>query len=227
MTIRRRRPSLADFAPRWAEMEASGFVESFLSGSMEQGQPHPLAAIKCCGGITESGLWHLLTENDFRDISDPGAEEFVRGWLPRRYEEVVKRLSFTMLDGNGRITVNRHLQTDLDTAIRLRDDELDHGLGAFWTQGCHGIEASPWGVGPVSVLLTASVDPAAIDWEGTMIRNMDFLQGDMEEEIHLPDAEVRLLRIDCDEVSWEGEEIASPLRRTKPVLRHSLDLQFA
>lgn len=208
--------TLADLAPSWDDLEKAGFVEDFLSGELDWGEPHPLAAHRNMGGVRESGLWRLLEDNDFNDLDDPGAEEFVRSWLPLRHSYLMNRLARVPIGGDGRIRVMRELSVSAETARDLRDDALAYGLGAYWTFEHLGDDRAAWGEGDVAVMLHGLVAADQIDWSGGMPRMMDYLTGDNEAELHLPDAEVELIRILCGNAVWDRDEIVSPVRRTRP-----------
>ena len=194
-------------------MEAAGFTDSVLSGHVDWGTPHPLAATGT-GGVGTSGLWRLLRDNGFEDLRDGGAEAFVRSWLPLRHSFVLDRMRQVPIEEDGRIKVLRELCTDIDTAHHLRQDTLGHGLGVFWSFDQRPDDRAAWGHGDVFLCMHGMVNPDQIEWMQGMSRNMDYLTGDDESELHLPDAEVELVKIVCGRETWGQDMIVSPVRRT-------------
>ena len=142
-----------------------------------------------------------IDENKFSDLLvSPEFKELVLKWAHSRYDEVVAVLSQIPLR-NGKYSLHRIMKVPLNF---LNSQKIT--LGLHWTYDIESWEEPypVWADANLSghdLMFEALVDPQYIDWEYTILANMDWYSGDREFEMR-PTKGAPLDVIDC----WSVDE---------------------
>ena len=209
--------AIAEALPDADTLLAGGLMESALSGGMDHGAPHARASYAPPPG-SPSGISRFLSDRGLPAGWPLAAESeaAIREWLPRRVRRVLDGIAtFARTTPDGMMVIRRDLRVSAADGKRIVTGESDDPLGAYWTWNAAGTDdLSAWGEGGKLMRIFAVVDPADVDWETSIARNADYVQGDDEAEAFVPDACVRIIGIEFMGRLLGPDEIADPVRRT-------------
>jgi hypothetical protein len=128
----------------------------------------------------------------------PDHDELFKEWAvsfaQERVEDAASTLNAVDIDERGNVIVYRELTADKDWI-----ENIDaRGLGEYWAWDKRAAEAH-WGEsGSIKYLITASVEPEAIDWERSILVNAN-PSSDEEKEIYVySGAAVNVLQIEAN-----------------------------
>lgn len=138
----------------------------------------------------DASLYSLF--DDF-NIEEKDEKQFLKTWLPKRFNYVINNLFPSIKKENDYIHIYRN--------IFLNDDDIydflygNEPLGEFWTSENQYIEG--WGdENQKHVLIHGLVKTQDIDWKTSIIRNMNYSHGDHEKELTLfQDVPINILDI--------------------------------
>ena len=159
----------------YSDIIDDNFIENLLKNGFNCGEKY---------GSDETifdmeALYRLFEDNN---VKEEDQKTFLITWLPKRFNYVMNSLFPSITKENDYIHIYRK--------IFLNNDDIydflhgDEPLGDFWTSHNQYIEG--WGdENNKHILIHGLIKKDDIDWKTSVIRNMNYLYGDDEQELTL------------------------------------------
>lgn len=173
-------------------------VARTLDQGFDLGRPYGTDAVRRDPEAVQDLLDEAAEDGSFEEGGDEAA--FLAAWLRGpRYRFITEAIISQAETVGGRIAIERSIAVGDDAIAAIAGGTCPH-LGEFWSFGgsdAHwGHDAAP---GSRTLVMTALVDPADVDWVATLRRNANYATGDDESEIALkPGTPVTLTALAVD-----------------------------
>lgn len=156
---------------------------------------------------------HVKAMDEADRFDTPEFHAVVLRWAYARFDRAMKKL-LAVPKVKGGYLIHRAIRTPLDGLLR---PGKTISLGVYWT---YDLDAWEGDFRPVwandddpgeDLVINAWVDPSSVDWETTVMANMDWFSGDIEAEIRLfrnADVTVRGITDYHEDEDWSNLDLS-------------------